>query len=609
MSRPAALLQIKDARLTLGGAPLFTGVDLALARGDRAALVGRNGAGKSTLLRILAGDLEPDAGDVARASGLTLGVVAQEPDLSGWATLGAYAAAPFGAGPPAPDHAAAAALQAWGLDPARSAEGLSGGETRRAALARAFAHEPDVLLLDEPTNHLDIPAIEALEARLAAYSGAVLVISHDRRFLERASTCCFWLRQGVVRRLDRGYAAFDAWAQGIEDEETRTLARMETHLRAEEHWLRRGVTARRARNEGRRSRLVELRAARRALMAARAKSVAAIEAETGGESGRVVIEARGLSKTWPGATAPTVADLSLKIMRGDRVGIVGPNGAGKTTLIDLLLGRISPDGGIVRHGTNLEIAYLDQTRAGLRGAETMQEALCPLGGDQVMVRGKARHVAAYARDFAFGPQHLRQPVSALSGGERNRLLLAVALAKPANLLVLDEPTNDLDMDTLDALEEALDTYEGTVLVVSHDRAFLDDVATQVIGAVGGGRWAESPGGYADFEREHGGWRAPAPRPAANRPPPPAAAPKKPRKLSYRDERRLGEIEALLPRLAAEIARLEATLADPGLYARDAKRFAEASALLDKSRADKDAAETEWLEIEARREALASDADD
>jgi ATP-binding cassette subfamily F protein uup len=608
MSR-AAILQAKNVRLTLGGAPLFSGVDLALARGDRAALVGRNGAGKSTLLRILSGALEADAGEIARASGLSIAIVEQEPDPSAAPTLEAYAATPFGDAASASAHAAAAALHAFGLDPDRAPQGLSGGEIRRAALARAFAQEPDVLFLDEPTNHLDIPAIEMLEQRLAAYSGAVLVISHDRRFLERVSTACFWLRQGCVRRLDRSYREFDAWSEAIELEDERALARLETHLRAEEHWLRRGVTARRARNEGRRSRLVEMRAQLRAMLNARAGPAAAIEAESGVESGRLAIEVKGLSKAWPGAASSVIDGLDLRVMRGDRLGIVGPNGAGKTTLIDLLLGRASPDGGQVRLGANLEIAYLDQTRAGLRGSETVQDVLCPLGGDQVMVRGRPRHVAAYARDFAFGPQHLRQPVSALSGGERNRLLLAVALAKPANLLVLDEPTNDLDMDTLDALEEALAAYDGTVIVVSHDRAFLDDVATSVIGALGSGRWAESPGGYADFEREHGGFRPPPARSAQSPAPRPPPAERKPRKLSYRDERRLAELEALLPKLADRIAAVEVALADPGLYERDPKTFAAALQELETKKADKDSAETEWLEIEAKREALAAAADD
>jgi ATP-binding cassette subfamily F protein uup len=416
-----------------------------------------------------------------------------------------------------------------------------------------------------------------------------------------------------VRRLDRSYREFEPWADAIELEEERALARLETHLRAEEHWLRRGVTARRARNEGRRSRLVDMRAQRRAMLNARAGPAAAIEADSGAESGRLAIEIKALTKTWPGAAGPVVAGLDLRVMRGDRLGIVGPNGAGKTTLIDLLLGRIAPDAGRVRQGANLEIAYLDQTRAGLRGTETVQQVLCPLGGDQVMVRGRPRHVAAYARDFAFGPQHLRQPVSALSGGERNRLLLAVALAKPANLLVLDEPTNDLDMDTLEALEEALEAYDGTVIVVSHDRAFLDDVATSVIGALGAGRWAESPGGYADFEREHGGFRTPAARPAQTSPSGGAArvatSERKPRKLSYRDERRLAELDALLPKLAQRIETLEAMLADPNLYEKDPKTFAAALQELETRKAERDAAETDWLEIESKREALAGAADE
>lgn len=608
MSKGPPLLQLQDVRLTLGGAPLFTGVDLALVRGERMALVGANGAGKSTLLRILAGALEPDAGARAVASGASIAVVAQEPDLAGYETLREYAQTPFGHGEPAPTYRAEAELEALGLDPDRSPDGLSGGEARRAALARAFAAEPDVLLLDEPTNHLDILAIAGLEERMLAFRGACLVVSHDRRFLERASTAIAWLRQGRVLQHDKGFAAFEPWAEAIETEEARALARLETQLKAEEHWLRRGVTARRSRNEGRRRKLLAMRAERRERMAQAAKASAVIEAEQGVQSGRLVIEARGVTKSWPGAPVPAVKDLSVRILRGDRVGVVGPNGAGKTTLLELLLGRLAPDSGSVRHGTNLEVAYVDQARSGLDPDATVQQTLTPLGGDQVVVRGVPRHVAAYAKDFLFGPAHLRQPVRALSGGERNRLALAVALAKPANVLVMDEPTNDLDMDTLDVLEEAIAAYEGAVLIVSHDRAFLDAAVTQIIGAVGGGRWAESPGGWSDFEREHGGF--PAARLARREPPRPEPASPAParaaRKLSYKDERRLAELEALIPRLEAEIAALEAGLASPDAYAKGPQGFAKQAAALDAARAAKDAAETEWLSLEERREALLAD---
>ncbi|MDX2235054.1 MAG: ABC-F family ATP-binding cassette domain-containing protein [Hyphomonadaceae bacterium] len=608
MSRDLA--QLKDVRLSLGGAPLFEGVDMALVKGERATLVGDNGAGKSTLIRILAREIDPDRGERTYASGALVAYVAQEPDLAGHETLRAYAQSPFGTAAPAPAHAAEAALESWGLDPDRAPRGLSGGEIRRAALARALAAEPDILLLDEPTNHLDIPAIEDLEQRLRAFSGAALIVSHDRRFLERVATACYWLRNGRVQRLDRGFAAFDAWAAGIEAGEARSFARLETHLAAEEHWLRRGVTARRSRNEGRRRKLEAMRAEKRQQKGQMTRSTAAMAAEKGGESGRLVLEARGVSKSFegPAGPRPIVLDLSLKIMRGDRVGIVGPNGAGKTTLLDLLLQRQAPDAGQVRTGANLEIAYVDQMRATLDPAATIVETLCPLGGDQVMVRGKPRHVAAYAKDFLFTAAQLRQPTGALSGGERNRLALAAALAKAANLLVLDEPTNDLDMDTLDALEEMLAAYDGTVLIVSHDRAFLDGVTTQIVGALGGGRWAETPGGYADFEREHGGFRTPtraAPeRPLADRPASSPAAPARTqRKLSYKDERALADIEARLPALDAEIAALEARLADAGLFARDPRGFDSAIARLDAARAEKEAAEMAWLEIEERRAAL------
>ncbi|HVY02552.1 MAG TPA: ABC-F family ATP-binding cassette domain-containing protein, partial [Caulobacterales bacterium] len=506
MSRGPILAQLKGVRLSLGGAPLFEAVDLALDKGDRAALVGANGVGKSTLMRILAGELEPDAGERTIANGVRIAVVPQEPDFSGAASLMEYAAAPFAGGAAGAPHEAAAALQEFGLAPARDPRALSGGEGRRASLARAFAAAPDVLLLDEPTNHLDIPAIEALEERLKAFRGGALIVSHDRRFLERVSTCCLWLRQGKLMRLDRGFAAFDEWAAAIEAQEEKQLARVETQLKAEERWLQRGVTARRARNEGRRRKLEAMRAERRKRKDALAGAGAAVEAGQGGASGRVVIEAKSLNKAWPdaeGGVRAVVADVSIRIMRGDRIGIVGPNGAGKSTLLEVLLMRLAPDSGMVRHGANVEIAYVDQMRSNVNAGDTVWQALAPLGGDRIDVRGRSRHVAAYAKDFLFTAEHLRQPVGALSGGERNRLALAVALAKPANLLVLDEPTNDLDMDTLDALEEALSAYDGTILIVSHDRAFLDGVTTQILGARGDGFWAETPGGYSDFEREFG----------------------------------------------------------------------------------------------------------
>jgi ABC transport system ATP-binding/permease protein len=608
MSRGPILAQLKSVRLSLGGAPLFENADIALAKGDRAALVGANGVGKSTLMRILSGETEADSGDRTLTSGARLAVVPQEPDLDGYATLLDYARAPFGAGEPHADHEATAALQELGLDPTRSPTTLSGGEARRASLARAFAADPDILLLDEPTNHLDIPAIEGLEEKLNAFRGAILMVSHDRRFLERASTCCLWLRLGKLMRLDRGFGAFEEWASAVEAQEEKILSKVETQLKAEERWLQRGVTARRARNEGRRRKLMAMRAERQRRKNALSGSTVALEAEKGAESGRVVIEAKNLSKAWdtPAGPRTVVKDLSIRIMRGDRIGIVGPNGAGKSTLIEMLLLNLAPDAGMVRHGALIESAYVNQGRANVKTTDTVWEALTPLGGDHIMVRGHSRHVASYAKDFLFTPAQLRQPVSSLSGGERNRLALAVALARPANLLVLDEPTNDLDMDTLDALEDALAAYDGTILIVSHDRAFLDGVTTQILGSRGDGQWVETPGGYADFEREYGPYRAQAApkrmQAAPSAPPPERRAPAK---LSFKDEHRAKEIEALLPKLETEIAALEGRLADQDFFAKDSKGYQAAAQRHAAAKAEHDRAETEWLEIEERRAALSA----
>jgi ATP-binding cassette subfamily F protein uup len=609
MARGPALAHVKDLRLTLGGAPLFDGVSFTLHKGECAALIGANGAGKSTLMRMLAGHVEPDAGEIAYASGVVVALARQEPDLEGFATLRDYAQSPaadlIGSNRITPAYAVEAELALLGLDPDHEPSGLSGGEARRASLARALAAEPDVLLLDEPTNHLDVAAIEALEQRIAALDGACLVISHDRRFLERVTDATLWLRQRRVLTIDEGYARFEDWAERIEAEEARAAARLETNLKAEEHWLRRGVTARRSRNEGRRRKLEAMRAERREQKALSAAPKAALTAYKGAESSKLVIEAKRLSVTY--GERPIVANFSTRIVRGDRVGVVGPNGAGKTTLLELLLKKRAPDAGDVRLGGNLEIAYVDQTRAILESASTIWDALAPQGGDQVMVRGKPKHVAGYASEFLFTPQQLRQPIHALSGGERNRLALAVALARPANLLVLDEPTNDLDMDTLDALEDMLAAYDGTVLIVSHDRAFLDGVATQIIGPLGDGRWVETPGGWTDFEREYGGVKSIRRTTAPERDAPkPAAQPRTATKLSYKDERRASELEALLPNLQDEIQAIEASLAAPGAFDRDPAAFQASAARLEAKRAEHIAAESEWLEIELRREALASE---
>ena len=598
------ILRLAEVELTFGGTPIFTGVTFTLAKGERAALVGRNGAGKSTLMRLVTGRHEPDAGDLWRQPGTDVSVVEQEPDLSAFETVLDYASE--GADE---TWMAEAELGLFGIDPTADAKTLSGGQIRRAALARAFAQDPDVLLLDEPTNHLDVPMIETLEERLKSFPGAVLLVSHDRRFLETVTTTTLWLRQGKVWKSPRGYADFDDWAASIEAEEEKQLQRMKTQLKEEQHWLARGVTARRKRNMGRLAKLHELRAAhaKQKSLLNEAKSTAGLSAESGDSQSRKVLEAFGISKAF-GDTV-IAKDLSLRILKGDRIGIVGPNGVGKTTLLKLLLGELAPDSGSVKLSQALTVTYLDQTRETLKPTDTLWEALAPAGGDAIMVQGKSKHVAAYAKDFLFSPEQLRQPVSALSGGERNRLTLAIALAKPADVLVLDEPTNDLDMQTLDLLEEMLSEFDGTLILVSHDRAFLDAIVTSCLVPMGNGKWVETAGGWSDAARQVPSLTsrkaAAPPTQAKDKPKPaqPAHAPKREAKLSFKDQHRLKEVESEMPRLEAEIEDLQAKLGDPDLFSSDPQTFERLTKRLQAAQEELEKAEEDWLAIEALKEEL------
>ncbi|MEQ1782690.1 MAG: ABC-F family ATP-binding cassette domain-containing protein [Hyphomonadaceae bacterium] len=597
------IVVLRGVMLTLGATPLFTGVDLSLARGERMALVGRNGAGKSTLMRILGRAIEPDAGEIFVQPGTTARHLLQEPDFSGFETALDYVSEGLD-----PDmlYRAESELGSWGVPLELPLKTASGGQARRIALAHAFAHDPDVLLLDEPTNHLDVPAIELLEEELKAYRGALLVVSHDRRFLENISTSVAWLRQGVVRQMDKGYVAFEEWVETVEADEEKALDKLNTQLKAEERWMARGVTARRKRNMGRVRKLHEMRAdkgeKRSAL--AQAASTANLAIDSGAQSGRLVIEAKGLSKTFqtPNGPLPIVNNLSLRVMRGDRLGMVGSNGAGKTTLIKLLLGQLAPDAGTVRLAKTLDIAYLDQTRASLNPTTTLWDALAPLGGDQILVRGYPKHVAAYAKDFLFESRQLHQPVGALSGGERNRLTLAIALAKPSNLLVLDEPTNDLDIETLDLLEDMLSEFDGTLLLVSHDRAFIDNVVTSILTPEGNGDWLETPGGYSDYvsqrrQTEKAAGRTSRVVEAPSAPKAPAA------KLTYKDQRRLEELTRLMPERQKEIVDLEDAMADSALFTKDPKGYHARANRVAAARQELSAYEEEWLELEEKREAL------
>jgi len=603
MAPPLLLLQ--DITLRLGTTPLLDGATLSVGPGERLALLGRNGSGKSTLMRIAAGLVEPEAGTRFLQPGVTLRYLPQEPDLSGHATTLAYVEA--GLGPADDPYRARYLLEQLGLSGTEEPARLSGGEARRAALARILAPSPDILLLDEPTNHLDLPAIAWLEGELRAMRSALVLVSHDRRFLETLSRAMVWLDRGTTRRLEKGFAAFEAWRDQVLEEEERERHKLDRQILREEHWLRHGVTARRKRNMRRVGELTALRQRRReALHPTGQVRMAAAE---GAGSGTLVIEAKDIAKAWDGV--PVVRDFSTRILRRDRVGLVGPNGAGKTTLLNLLTGALRPDAGEVRLGTGIEMVALDQKRETLDPALTVAGTLTGGRGDTVFVGGTPRHVVGYMKDFLFLPEQARTPVGTLSGGERARLLLARALARPSNLLVLDEPTNDLDLETLDLLEEVLADYAGTVLVVSHDRDFLDRVVTSVIVAEGGGRWQEYAGGYSDMvaQRGHGvesslsrpvpvADRAAQPKPAAAT----ASAPER-RKLGSRERHALETLPARIEALQGEVGKLRQALSDPGLYARDPGRFERFTAALAEREAALAAAEEQWLELELRREEL------
>jgi len=602
MAPPLLLLQ--DITLTLGGKPLLDGTGLSVSPGERVCLVGRNGSGKSTLLRIAAGELQADGGSRFLQPGTVVRYLPQEPDLSGFASTLDYVLA--GLGPNDDAHRASALLGELGLSGTEDPSRLSGGEARRAALARALAPAPDLLLLDEPTNHLDMPAIEWLERELRSLPSAIVMISHDRRLLETLSRSVVWLDRGVTRRLDQGFARFEAWREELLEAEERDAHKLDRQIAREEDWMRYGVTARRKRNVRRVGELAALRERRREAVGN--PSGLKLEASTAGTSGKLVAVAEGMGKSYDGRAI--VRDLDLRVLRGDRLGIVGANGAGKTTLLRLLTGLEQPDTGSVGLGASLNAVTLDQQRRTLDPAATLADTLTGGGGDTVQVGTERRHVIGYMKDFLFRPEQARTPVGVLSGGERGRLMLACALARPSNLLVLDEPTNDLDLETLDLLQEMLGGYEGTVLLVSHDRDFLDRVATSVLASAGDGRWIEYAGGYSDMVAQGGSVAGGS---AEIAPPPkrstaPSSRTEKPTaraKLSYKDKHALEQLPKEIAAHEAAIVRLRQILADPDLYRKDAKRFEATTAKLTEAEAALAAAEERWLELEMLRESFDS----
>ncbi len=601
------ILKLDDIFLSFGGAPLLNGAGLQVEPGDRICLVGRNGSGKSTLMKIAAGMVEAQSGEVFRHPSATIRYLEQAPDFAGYSTVQAYAEA--GLGPGDDPYRVTYLLEHLGLTGEEDPNRLSGGEARRAALARVMAPEPDILLLDEPTNHLDLPTIEWLEDELRKTRSALVVISHDRRFLEKVSNATVWIDRGTARRLSRGFGHFEAWRDQVLEEEEIEQHKLGKAIEREEHWMRYGVTARRKRNMRRVGELQAMRAAYRGHNGPQG-SVQASVAE-GKESGKLVIEAENITKTYD---KPIVTPFSIRVHRGDRIGLVGPNGAGKTTLLKMLTGQLKPDSGWIKLGTNLEIATLDQKREDLDPEDTLSHYLTDGRGETLLVNGEQRHVAGYMKDFLFQPEQIRTPIKNLSGGERARLMLARMLARPSNLLILDEPTNDLDIETLDLLQEIVAGYNGTAILVSHDRDFLDRTVTSTIAPANpdapDGRWIEYAGGYSDMLAQRKGAqeeRKKAEKAAEKSKPENASsssdAPKAKGKLSYKQKFALENIPKEMEKAEAEIALREKKMADPNLFTKDPASFNKLAAEMEKLREKLTSMEEEWLELEMLREEI------
>jgi len=596
------ILSYEDLGLHQGEGWLFRQLDVHIAPRDRLALIGRNGAGKTTLLKCLAGMIETDEGTRKIVPGTRVVLLEQDPDMSAHATLEDWVLA--GTGAPAAHEAAAIAHQI-GIDLARDVKTASGGERRRAAIVRALAQDPDVLFLDEPTNHLDLGAIDWLEDWLKRFKGAFIVISHDRTFLTRLTKSCLWLDRGNMRRAEIGFGGFDAWTEAVYAEEERAADKLDAKLKLELHWLQRGVTARRRRNQGRLAKLNEMRAQRAAMLGAVGAAklgLARDEVKT-----KTVIDAEHVFKSF--GDRSIIKDFTLRIQRGDRIGLVGANGTGKTTLLKLLTGELKPDSGTVAQAKTLSGIVIDQQRKLMEPTRRVRDVLAE-GGDWIEVRGHKKHIKGYMKEFLFDPSLTEAPIGSLSGGERSRLLLAREFARASNLLVLDEPTNDLDLETLDLLQEVIADYEGTVLIVSHDRDFLDKTVTVTLGLDGSGKVDIVAGGYEDWARRRREVSAPRRSPAqagvqakSATAPGPRPAPGN-RKLSFKDQRDLDRLPAEIERLEREIAADEAALHDPDLYSKDPERFAALTHSIEAKQAAKGAAEHRWLEVAEMAENLA-----
>jgi len=586
------LLQLNEISLTFGGDPIFDGLSLVAQPGDRVALVGRNGSGKSTLMKVMGGLVEPDSGEVIAGPGVSVGYMEQEPDLSGFATLGDFAAHGLDESEMYKVERAGAGLK---FDPARPVETASGGERRRAALARLMAGGPDLMLLDEPTNHLDIEAIAWLESELKATRKGYILISHDRAFLQALTRATLWIDRGMVKRQERGFGEFEAWRDATWEEEDTQRHKLNRKIKAEARWAVEGISARRKRNQGRVRALQELRAERAGQITR--QGAAAMAFEAGKKSGRKVIEATQITKAF--GDKKILEPFDIKINRGDRIALVGPNGVGKTTLLNMMIGREEPDTGTIKLGTNLELALFDQSRAQLDGDMTLWDSLTGdpemrVSGkaDQVMVRGMPKHVVGYLKEFLFDEGQARAPVRSLSGGEKARLLLAKLMARSSNFLVLDEPTNDLDIETLDLLQDLLGQYDGTVVLVSHDRDFLDRVAVTTIAMEGDGKATVYAGGWSDYiaqrNQDDFGESVVKSKRSASKGKEKEEAPKS--GLSFTEKHRLETIPAEMERLEAEIGKLQELMSDPALFTEKPVKFQKATDALIERQSKLDAAE-------------------
>ncbi len=599
MVAEAPIYTIRGAKLSFGLNPLFTDVDLYINRGDKICLVGRNGCGKSTLLKVIAREIEPDDAEFFIQPGVRIGYMPQEPDFTGFKTLREVVEAGLPKEEKNQTYRADRLIEYFAINENQNPEQSSGGERRKAALARSLIGEPDILLLDEPTNHLDITTIEKLEDLIKKFSGAVIVISHDRMFLDHISQTTFWLDRGVLRRNNKGFSAFEDWEDQVIEQEIIEQKALNKKIAEETEWLHKGVTARRRRNMGRLRRLQQLRQERREQI--KMTGSVNLEAETAELRSKMVIEAKHISKSFGGREI--VKDFSIRVIKGNKLGIVGPNGSGKTTLIKLLTKRLEPDSGFVRIGKNLEEAYFDQNRITLDPKKTLWKTLCN-EGDHIWVRGHFRHVVAYLKDFLFKPDQAQCPVSTLSGGEKNRLMLALALAKQSNFLVLDEPTNDLDMDTLDLLQEVLDDYEGTILIVSHDRDFMDKVATSLIYMRGDGTVYEHVGSYSELLEKLKG----IPLKMDNRKQTAKEEPKvreknKTQKLSYKEQYMLENLPKEIEKLGEENKAIEVALGNANLYTDDPQKFDELTSKLAANKEKLEEMENQWLEVQLKAEEL------